>query len=419
MISLNEAHKIFLNSHSSSEILRAHEIPFGNINKLSDSARSALDKALNEIELGREDVLSLAEIPLENVSLLMSVSNFLRDKYKGDLISFSKNFFIPLTQLCRDHCSYCTFKYEPGDGDLLYTPEKVLEAAKKSTELGCTEMLFVSGDKPELVYDVYRKELNKMGYDSTSEYMIAMSELCLEEGIFPHSNLGIAKPDELKKFKNSNPSMGLMLESISERLMEPGEAHYRCPDKYPRARIKTISDAGRLNIPWTSGILIGIGETWEERVDSIFELKRINDEFGHIQEIIIQNFSPKPGIKMEGSPVPTDLDMIKTVAISKILMGKSVNIQVPPNLNAKTYTLHIFSGVNDLGGVSPLTIDYVNPESPWPQLDIMKKNISEFGFSLRERLPVYPEYLDKKFLTDRIYNKALKFVDETGYIKDN
>ena len=140
---------------------------------------------------------------------------------------------------------------------MLYSPEKVLEAAKKSTELGCTEMLFVSGDKPELVYDVYRKELNKMGYDSTSDYMIAMSELCLEEGIFPHSNLGIAKPEELKRFKNSNPSMGLMLESISERLMEPGEAHYRCPDKYPRARIKTISDAGKLNIPWTSGILIG------------------------------------------------------------------------------------------------------------------------------------------------------------------
>ena len=279
-------------------------------------------------------------------------------------------------------------------------------------------MLFVSGDKPELVYDVYRKELNKMGYDSTSDYMIAMSEICLEEGIFPHSNLGIAKPEELKRFKNSNPSMGLMLESISERLMEPGEAHYRCPDKYPRARIKTISDAGKLNIPWTSGILIGIGETWEERVDSIFELKRISDEFGHIQEIIIQNFSPKPGIKMEGSPVPTDLDMIKTVAMAKILMGKDVNIQVPPNLNAKTYTLHIFSGVNDLGGVSPLTIDYVNPESPWPQLDIMKKNISEFGFTLRERLPVYPEYLDKRFLTDNIYNKALKFVDETGYIKE-
>ncbi|MBT3475730.1 7,8-didemethyl-8-hydroxy-5-deazariboflavin synthase CofG [bacterium] len=418
MISLNEAHEIFLNSHSSAEILRAHDIPVGDIEKLTPTIRISLEKALNEVDMTRDDILALTDISIENVAVLMSVSNFLRDKHKGTLISFSKNFFIPLTQLCRDKCSYCTFKYEPGEGELFYSPEKVLEAAKKSAELGCTEMLFVSGDKPELVYDVYRKELNKMGYDSTSDYMIAMSEICLEEGIFPHSNLGIAKPEELKRFKNSNPSMGLMLESISERLMEPGEAHYRCPDKYPRARIKTISDAGKLNIPWTSGILIGIGETWEERVDSIFELKRISDEFGHIQEIIIQNFSPKPGIKMEGSPVPTDLDMIKTVAMAKILMGKDVNIQVPPNLNAKTYTLHIFSGVNDLGGVSPLTIDYVNPESPWPQLDIMKKNISEFGFTLRERLPVYPEYLDKRFLTDNIYNKALKFVDETGYIKE-
>lgn len=419
MISLSEAHQIFLESHSSSEILRAHDIPVGNVEELDVSIRFALEKALNEKDLTRKDALNLTRIEIDQVSILMSISNFLRNKYKGNLISFSKNFFIPLTQLCRDNCSYCTFKYEPGEGDLLYSPEKVLEAAKKSTELGCTEMLFVSGDKPELVYDVYRKELNKMGYNSTSDYMIAMSEICLEEGIFPHSNLGIAKLDELKRFKESNPSMGLMLESISERLMEPGEAHYRCPDKYPRARIKTISDAGKLNIPWTSGILIGIGETWDERIDSILELKRISEEFGHIQEIIIQNFSPKPGIKMEGSPVPTDLDMIKTVAISKILMGKDVNIQVPPNLNAKTYTLHIFSGVNDLGGVSPLTIDYVNPESPWPQLDIMKKNISEFGFHLRERLPVYPEYLDKRFLTDNIYSKALKFVDETGYVKES
>tara|TARA_B100001996_G_scaffold373776_1_gene351614 strand:- start:349 stop:1608 length:1260 start_codon:yes stop_codon:yes gene_type:complete len=419
MISLDEAHKIFLNSHSSSEILKAHDIPIGNIDKLNEKIRTSLEKSLNEVELTRDDILALTDISLDEVSLLMCVSNFLRDKYKGNLISFSKNFFIPLTQLCRDNCSYCTFKYEPGEGELLFSPEKVIEAAKKSTELGCTEMLFVSGDKPELVYDVYRKELNKMGYDSTSDYMIAMSEICLDEGIFPHSNLGIAKPEELKRFKQSNPSMGLMLESISERLMDPGEAHYRCPDKYPRARIKTISDAGKLNIPWTSGILIGIGENWEERVDSIFELKRISEEFGHIQEIIIQNFSPKPGIKMEGSPVPTDLDMIKTVAIAKILMGKDVNIQVPPNLNAKTYTLHIFSGVNDLGGVSPLTIDYVNPESPWPQLDMMKKNIFEFGFTLRERLPVYPEYLDKRFLTDNIYNKALQFVDETGYVKES
>ena len=419
MISLNKTHESFLKSNKASEILFAHDIPVGNLETLDSKTIQVLEKALNEINLTREEVLLLTMIEMNHVSILMSVSNFLRKKYKGELISFSKNIFIPLTQLCRDQCSYCTFKYEPGEGDLFFSPEKVLEAAKKSTELGCTEMLFVSGDKPELMYDVYKKELEKIGYSSTSDYMIGMSELCLEEGIFPHSNLGIAKIDELKRFKNSNPSMGLMLESISERLMEPGEAHYRCPDKYPRARIKTISDAGKLNIPWTSGILIGIGENWEERVDSIIELKRINDEFGHIQEIIIQNFSPKPGIKMEGSPVPTDLDMIKTVAISKILMGKDVNIQVPPNLNAKTYTLHIFSGVNDLGGVSPLTIDYVNPESPWPQLDIMKKNISEFDFNLRERLPVYPEFLNKKFLNDNIYNKAIKFVDNTGYIKEN
>ena len=183
--------------------------------------------------------------------------------------------------------------------------------------------------------------------------------------------------------------------------------------------MKTISNAGELNIPWTSGILIGIGENWEERIDSIYELQRINNEYGHIQEIIIQNFNPKPGIQMEGHPPPTDFDMIKTVAISKIIMGPSMNIQVPPNLNSKTYMLHICSGVNDLGGVSPITIDYVNPECPWPQIDLMTKDISEFGFNLRERLPVYPDFLNRKFLNEDIYNKAISFVDDSGYVAEN
>ena len=419
MMYFDDVYDNFVGSSKVGGLLSAHGIPVGDSTSIKKPLRDILEKVINEEALLKSEALLLTTILPSEVSYLMAASNFLREKYKTNLISFSKNIFIPLTQLCRDQCSYCTFKIEPDEGDLLVEPEDVLESARKAVQLGCTELLFVSGDRPEIIYDVYRKKLNSMGYESTADYMIAMSETCLEEGIFPHSNLGIADFAELERFKNSNPSMGLMLENISERLMKPGEAHHKCPDKYPKARVQTISDAGALNIPWTSGILIGIGENWEERVDSIYELRRINDQYGHIQEIIIQNFSPKPGIQMEGHPVPTDFDMIKTVAISKIIMGPQMNIQVPPNLNSKTYMLHVLAGVNDLGGVSPLTIDYVNPESPWPQIDMMKKNIVEFGFNLRERLPVYPNFLDRKFLNDNIYNKAIGFVDDTGYIAEN
>jgi FO synthase subunit 1 len=419
MISLSKIYYDFLKYNNSSELLELHSIPYNNYDSIPNKFLSVLENYLEDNELNREQLRILTSMEIEHVSVLMAVANYIRRRKKGDLISFSKNVFIPLTQLCRDQCSYCTFKIEPGEGELLVPPEKVLDSARKAAKAGCTELLFVSGDKPEIVYDVYKDKLKSMGYDSTADYMISMSEICLEENIFPHSNLGIANQSELKRFRKSNPSMGLMLENISERLMKPGMAHHKCPDKYPKARINTINTAGELKIPWTSGILIGIGENWDERIDSILELRKINNLYGHIQEIIIQNFSPKPGIKMEGHPVPTDLDMIKTVALSKLIMGDAVSIQVPPNLNSKSYMLHVFSGVSDLGGVSPLTIDFVNPESPWPQIEIMKKTLNEFGFTLRERLPVYPAYLKSEFIEDHIYQRAIKFVDETGFVAEN
>lgn len=419
MISLSKIYYDFLKYNNSSELLELHSIPYNNFDSIPNKFLTVLENYLEDNELNREQLRILTSMEIEHVSVLMAVANYIRRRKKGDLISFSKNVFIPLTQLCRDQCSYCTFKIEPGEGELLVPPEKVLDSARKAAQAGCTELLFVSGDKPEIIYDVYKDKLKSMGYSSTADYMISMSEICLEENIFPHSNLGIANQSELKRFRKSNPSMGLMLENISERLMKPGMAHHKCPDKYPKARINTISTAGELKIPWTSGILIGIGENWDERIDSILELRKINDLYGHIQEIIIQNFSPKPGIKMEGHPVPTDLDMIKTVALSKLIMGDAVSIQVPPNLNSKSYMLHVFSGVSDLGGVSPLTIDFVNPESPWPQIEIMKKTLNEFGFTLRERLPVYPAYLKSEFIEDHIYQRAIKFVDETGFVAEN
>jgi len=210
--------------------------------------------------------------------------------------------------------------------------------------------------------------------------------------------------------------MGLMLENISPRLLKKGQAHYRCPDKVPKQRMKTMELAGELNIPWTSGILVGIGETWEERIDSLFALKELSDDYGNIQEIIIQNFSPKEGILMEKYPPPSFLEMVKLVAISRLIFGERMNIQIPPNLNPKTYPLFIYSGINDLGGVSPITIDYVNPESPWPQLEKMEDVVEGLGFTIRERLPVYPEFIDGQYIKSPLLEQVWDSVDENGYV---
>jgi FO synthase len=296
------------------------------------------------------------------------------------------------------------------------SPQEVVDMAKKGAELGCTELLFVTGDKPELKYPIYKEALQKLGYNTTAEYLIAMGEAGLKENIFPHTNLGLATSDELLAFRQSNPSMGLMLENISPRLLQKDEAHYRCPDKVPKQRMKTMELAGELRIPWTSGILVGIGETWEERIQSLFVLKELSDHYGHLQEIILQNFSPKPGIMMEKYPPPSFVEMLKLVAISRLVFGETMNLQIPPNLNPETYPLFIHAGINDLGGVSPVTIDYVNPEAPWPKLEIMQDMVQNLGFTLRERLPVYPEFIDKEFIDEKVLRRVVNFVDKDGYV---
>jgi len=210
--------------------------------------------------------------------------------------------------------------------------------------------------------------------------------------------------------------MGLMLENISPRLLKKGQAHHGCPDKVPKLRMNTMELAGEHRIPWTSGILVGIGETWEERVDSLLALKKLGDDYGHLQEIIIQNFSPKPGIMMEKYPPPSFVDMLKLVAISRLVFGEGMNLQIPPNLNPETYPMFIHAGINDLGGVSPVTIDYVNPEAPWPKLEIMQDMVEDLGFTLRERLPVYPEFIDDEFIEKDVLTRVVNFVDKNGYV---
>lgn len=386
------------------------------LNGPSKRLSAILNKAESGEAIDRDEALYLVNIEKDEIPYLLLTASKLRDAGKGKILTYSKNVFVPLTQICRNKCGYCTFKYEPGEGALFMSPDEVVNLAKKGAELGCTELLFVTGDKPELKYPVYREALNKLGYETTADYLIAMGEAGLKENIFPHTNLGLATSEELLAFRQSNPSMGLMLENISPRLLKKGQAHHGCADKVPKLRMNTMELAGEHRIPWTSGILVGIGETWEERVDSLLVLKKLGDDYGHLQEIIIQNFSPKPGIMMEKYPPPSFVDMLKLVAISRLVFGEAMNLQIPPNLNPETYPMFIHAGINDLGGVSPVTIDYVNPEAPWPKLEIMQDMVEDLGFTLRERLPVYPEFIDNEFIEKDVLTRVVNFVDQDGYV---
>ncbi len=377
-----------------------------------------LEDAVLKDKFTPDDALFLTGISETQIPAVLSAASFLTLRSHGTDLTYSKNVFVPLTRLCRNHCGYCTFKIEPGEAELLVTPDEVNGIARRGLELGCTELLFVLGDKPEEVYGEYRDELGNYGCETTAEYLAGVCESVVDSGIFPHSNLGLANPEELSRLRRSNPSMGLMLENISARLLKKGQAHHRCADKVPKLRMKTMEHAGELRIPWTSGILVGIGETRRERVDSLFALKDLSDRYGHIQEIIVQNFSPKECISMENFPPPAFADMLKTVAIARLIFGGAMNIQIPPNLNEGTYSSFIPAGINDLGGVSPLTIDYVNPEAPWPLLEKMREQISALGFNLRERLPVYPEFITDEFLDPQLLDMARARVDRRGLVPE-
>jgi len=384
----------------------------------SSSARleAICEKAARDNTINRDQALFLIDLEYNELLRLLLCASEIRNTGKGNILSYSKNVFVPVTRLCRDRCGYCTFKIEPEEGELLIPPDEVLEIARKGASLGCTELLFVTGDKPELKYHVYREALKEIGFDTTAEYLIDLSKKGLKENILPHTNLGLSTTDELIQFRETNPSMGLMLENISERLLYDRGAHHGCPDKVPKLRMNTMELAGELDIAWTTGILVGIGETPEESIDSLFALKSLNDEYGHIQEVIIQNFSPKVGIRMENQPSPEFIDMMKLVAVSRLIFGKDMNIQVPPNLNLDTYPYFTLAGINDLGGVSPITIDYVNPEAPWPQIDRMEDMCRENGFELKERLPVYPEFINDKYIVSELINIVNKFVDNSGFV---
>ncbi len=327
------------------------------------------------------------------------------EKGHGRRVSFSRNVFIPLTNLCRDRCGYCAFVKSPGDPAARYlTPEEVLALARRGRTYGCREALFSLGDKPEQVHRTARAWLRYLGYPSTVAYLRAMAERVLEEvGLLPHLNPGVITATEMARLREVSASMGLMLESVSERLMQPGGPHFGCPDKHPRLRLRMIEEAGRLRIPFTTGILVGIGETPEERVDSLFAIAALHQRYGHIQEVIVQNFRPKVGTRMAHYPAPSLEEMLRTLAVARLILGPTMNVQAPPNLAPAAYGRYLQAGVNDWGGVSPITRDHINPEAPWPKIAELRAVTEAVGYQLVERLPVYAAYQSEEWLAARVW----------------
>ncbi|MCW1950039.1 MAG: 5-amino-6-(D-ribitylamino)uracil--L-tyrosine 4-hydroxyphenyl transferase CofH [Octadecabacter sp.] len=357
------------------------------------------------------DLLEMADADL------LARASHLRDQGHGRLISYSRKVFIPLTELCRDVCHYCTFAKAPKKIDAPFlSPDQVLEIARAGQAAGCKEALFTLGDKPELRYAVAREALAEMGYATTLDYLRAMAELVLKEtGLLPHLNPGVMTTEEMTALREVSVSMGIMLETVSARLGERGGCHFGSPDKDPAVRLRTIEQAGELNIPFTSGILIGIGETRAERIESLLALRDLHDKHGHIQEIIIQNFRAKPNPKMANAPEPGLQDLHWTIAVARIIFGADMSIQAPPNLSNGGEGL-IAAGINDWGGVSPVTPDHVNPEAPWPHLDTLAADTAQCGKILVERLGVYRAYAhqNERWLDKSLRKSVLDLIDADG-----
>jgi len=366
--------------------------------------------------LTREDAIQLAaQSPL---SELLIAATELRAQGKGTVITFSKKVFIPLTTLCRDYCSYCTFRKDPGQpGAHFMTPDEVLVLAERGSAAGCKEALFSLGDQPEKIFPEAREFLRAQGYARTLDYLAAMCELVLEKtGLLPHANPGIMDRAALARLKDSNASVGLMLENVSPRLMRDGLPHANAPDKAPALRLRTIEEAGKLSIAFTTGILIGIGETMEERIDSLLAIRALHEKYGHIQEVIIQNFRAKPEIPMAVHPEPSLEDMLRTIALARLILGPQMNIQAPPNLSYGDFPSLLEAGINDWGGISPVTKDFINPEAAWPQIARLQAETESRGFILRERLALYPEFVSRyEFLNPRVRAQAELFSIEGGY----
>jgi 7,8-didemethyl-8-hydroxy-5-deazariboflavin synthase CofG subunit len=378
----------------------------GRFSAAGAATAAILDRALGGHAIDDDEALHLMRLRPDELPGLFAVAGALRDRHKGESVTYSPKAFFPVTNLCLDRCSYCTFRQDPGSpGAWTMLPEDVRRVATRAAALGCIEALMCLGDKPERAFRGYRDTLAVLGHDSTVSYVAACCEIALDEGMLPHTNAGLLSRDEMRALRPLNPSLGLMLESVSPRLRERGGAHYNAPDKDPQLRLRMIREAGELRIPFTTGILLGIGENDAERVASLRAIDELQRDFGHIQEIIVQNFRAKPSTRMAGRAEPESYETARCVAVARLMMPE-MNLQVPPNLNPYDTALLLDAGINDWGGISPLTLDYVNPEAPWPQIDSLARACAARGHTLRRRLPVYAEYCGDEFV-DPVLRPAL------------
>jgi len=338
---------------------------------------------------------------------------------QGDLVTFSRNVFIPLTNLCRDRCAYCTFAKTPDSPEAkTYSLDEVAGVTKGGVQMGCIEALFCLGDKPEIAYRAYKEWLAGEGYRSTTDYLLAGCKVSLEGGMLPHTNAGILTQQEMAALRHWNASMGLMLESTSPRLRGKGMAHQYAPDKDPKVRLQMHEEAGELRIPFTTGMLLGIGENDDERVDTLFAMRDLHERYGHLQEAIIQPFHPKPGTRMRWASPIEDAAVIGWVALARLVLGRDIQVQAPPNLAPELMEELMRGGLSDWGGVSPITVDFINPEAPWPALVELRDRTEAAGQRLVERLPVYPRHLaDDSFFEPEVLEATRALATSDGHAR--
>src|SRR5438132_14026591 len=378
-----------------------------------------LKRAETGARLSAAEALALADY--NELGALTPVAAALRDAGHGNLVSYSRKVFIPLTQLCRDVCHYCTFAHPPRRGEAAYLDrEQVLAIAHAGAKAGCKEALFTLGDKPELRYRAAREALAGLGHDTALSYLAEMAALVLKEtGLLPHLNPGVMSHTDIERLRAVSVSQGIMLESAAERLGQRGGPHFGSPDKLPARRLACIEAAGELAVPFTSGILIGIGETRAERIEAMLALRDLHERHGHIQEIIIQNFRAKPATRMAAAPEPDRADHLWAIAVARLLLAPEMNLQAPPNLMPDALEEMIAAGINDWGGVSPVTPDHVNPEAPWPALAALAERTAGAGKLLVERLAIYPSYAQDpaRWLDAKMRTPVLRAVDAQGFAR--
>ncbi len=375
-----------------------------------------LNKVFDGREVTLDDAYQIYQDAESNPHELYRAAEILRNKNKGRIVTYSRKVFFNVVNLCRDTCSYCTYKSEPGDSKIsMMSKQDVANLIEVGKKFKCTEALFVTGERPEQKYSKAMEWLKENGFSSTSEFLVHTSEMALKGGLFPHTNAGNLTKSEMNQLKKTNASLGVMLENASERLTGKGMPHEFAPSKNPRARRRVLENAGDLAIPMTTGLLVGIGESPFEIIDSIFTIKSIHQKYGNIQEVILQNFQPKPDTLMQNTPTPQEKYFKNLVALTRLVMPE-MNIQIPPNLSPNSYQDFLQTGINDWGGISPITPDYVNPEFSWPQISTVRENCKKSGFDLRARFPTYPEFFH--MVDSGVRSRMLEIADLDGLVNE-